>query len=526
MRKKSGIVRSLLLLLTAFVAGCNTANTFELRGKLEGISEGSIIMTGTKSNYDKSDTAAIQNGEFIFKGDIPQPAQYILSIEGKEYPCYFYAENAEMTLTGHADSLYKAEISGGELNEDKKNVMQKHMEIQDKWNLDSLLKVALATDPPDDKTMLILREVSDSISKEFLEYELKFVKENPSAFYSAIIIEKWSRGQNGGEIEKNLAMLDPRLNDFTVVEDLRILVENLKTTEVNTDVFTSSAPDIDYEVDNTFPGKELKDMVYLATFPDDTICGLRKDGHICLIGADGTLISKFKSTLTATPTAIAIDQADNDIYVLGTRMIIKEMTVRGKDYKIEEAAGVECLVYNTAGTELNRVDLADLKSATGAKVINGKLLVADYTGKKIAIFDLKTKKMEVSINDLRTCCRILDFGVNDKNEILVANLGAFRVQAFDYHGAVRYAFGNRGQTVNDFHGCCNPVNVASLNSGAIVTVEKDPTRIKVYTRSGARQIAGIEELVIGCSYIPMTTDSNDNIYLASARSGVVKCSPR
>lgn len=524
MNRNHSVIRLLLLLLAVFTTRCNTSETFELRGKLEGISEGRIIMTGTKDNYDKSDTVAIQNGEFIFTGDIPQPAQYILSIEGKEYPCYFYAENAEMTLTGHADSLYMAEISGGEFNEDGKIFNGKLEELFNNYKLDSLS--AEYRKNPDEKIKKVIDDLYVRLEKEYEEYQLQFIKENPSAYYSAIIIEEMSYGQSGEEIEKSLAMLDPKLNDFTVVEDLRLLVENLKTTDVNTDVFTSSAPDIDYEVDNTFAGKELKDMVYLATFPDDNICGLRKDGHICLIGTDGTLISKFKTTLTATPTAIAIDQSDNDIYVLGTRIIFKEMTVRGKDYKIEEAAGVECLVYDASGTELNRIDLADLKSATGAKVINGKLLVADYTGQKVAIFDLKTKKMEVSINDLRTCCRILDFGVNDKNEILVANLGAFRVQAFDYQGAVRYAFGKRGQTVNDFHGCCNPVNVASLNSGAIVTVEKDPTRIKVYTRSGARQVAGIEELVIGCKYIPVTTDSKDNIYLASAQSGIVKCSPK
>jgi hypothetical protein len=524
MNRNHSVIRLLLLLLAVFTTRCNTPETFELRGKLEGISEGRIIMTGTKDNYDKSDTAAIQNGEFIFTGDIPQPAQYILSIEGKEYPCYFYAENAEMTLTGHADSLYMAEIIGGALNEDKKIVEAKLDEFFNRWKLDSLSNVFQAA--ADDNTKRIFKEAADTAFKEYEAYQLNFVKENPASYYSAIIIEEMSYGQSGEEIEKSLAMLDPKLNDFTVVEDLRLLVENLKTTDVNTEEFTSSAPDIDYEVDNTFAGKELKDMVYLATFPDDNICGLRKDGYICMISPDGTLISEFKSTLTATPTAIAIDQSDNDIYVLGTKIIIKEKTVRGKDYKIEEAAGVECLVYNTGGAEINRIDLADLKSATGAKVISGKLLVADYTGQKVAIFDLKTKKMEVSINDLRTCCRILDFGVNDKNEILVANLGAFRVQAFDYQGAVKYAFGKRGQTVNDFHGCCNPVNVASLNSGAIVTVEKDPTRIKVYTRSGARQIAGIKELVIGCSYIPMTTDSNNNIYLASAQSGIVKCSPK
>lgn len=85
------------------------------------------------------------------------------------------------------------------------------------------------------------------------------------------------------------------------------------------------------------------------------------------------------------------------------------------------------------------------------------------------------------------------------------------------------AFGKRGKEVLDFHGCCNPVSVATLSSGAIVTVEKDPTRIKVYSNKGAKQIDGIEELVKGCTYIPMIVDNKDNLYLASEEKGIVKC---
>ena len=105
----------------------------------------------------------------------------------------------------------------------------------------------------------------------------------------------------------------------------------------------------------------------------------------------------------------------------------------------------------------------------------------------------------------------------------MANIGAFRVQSYDFSGNNIIAFGQRGNTIDDFHGCCNPVSVAFLSNGAIVTVEKSPTRVKIYSKEGARQIAGIEELVEGCTYIPMIVDSNDNLYLASAKKGMVKC---
>ncbi len=513
----------MLILLAAFPA-CNTSKRFELKGKLEGISEGKAILSGTRDDYDKSDTVLITNGEFLFTGNIPMPAEYMLTIEGKKgKPKYFYAENAKMTITGHADSLYNAKITGGKMIADEEKVLESRSAIRSKWKVDSLLNAY--TKNSEEETRNSLLAASKAMEEEFEEFQLDFVRQNPASYYSALIVERWSFGRSSEEIEKYLNLLDPKLNDFHAVVNLRNLVENLKITDVDITDFTSKAPDVGYTVDTTFHGAAISNMVYLATFPDDNICGLRNDRTICLFSNDGTSIGAFKSTLTAKPSALAIDQSNGRIYVLGTKTTTREMTVRGKEYKIEEQVGVECMIYNAVGTEMNRMDLPELKSATGAKIINNKLIVADYKSRMVAVYDLEKGKMESGIQDLRVCCNILDFGVSASDELLVANLGAFRVNAFDLKGDIKYAFGRRGQTINDFHGCCNPVNVAVLSSGAIVTVEKDPTRIKVYNKSGASQISGIEELVTGCRYIPLTTDSRDNIYLASAQSGIIKCSP-
>ena len=188
-------------------------------------------------------------------------------------------------------------------------------------------------------------------------------------------------------------------------------------------------------------------------------------------------------------------------------------------------SGVQCQVYTPQGELLREFKLSANLTASGARILEDQLLVADHRNRIIAMYDIKTGEAESRIANLRACCSILDFDVNDKNEVLVANIGAFRVQGFDLSGKTIISFGQRGNGLDEFHGCCNPVSVAYLSSGGIVTVEKDPTRIKVYSRDGARAIEGIMELVEGCSYIPMIVDSNDNVYLASAQQGIVKCSP-
>jgi hypothetical protein len=514
-----------VLVVIVLTTACQqkSGTSFELKGKLSGITDGKAILTEIGGDEGIADTIPIKNGEFNYKRELPGPVQVYLTIEDKDYPSYFYAENVVMTLTGHADSLFSAEITGGTVNADEKRFNEGTMEIYKKFKLDSLYRVM--QDNINDATQAEIDTESAKYTAETDLYQLDYIKQNPASYYSAVLVSRISFGMSAEEIEKNLAMLDPKLGDYPIIEEIRENIETLKNTDVKIEAFANDAPDTQFALDKSYPGESLKDMVYLAAFPDDKLCTLRKDGFVCLVGTDGVKISEFKTSLTGRPTALAIDQKNGSLYVLGTIIQEKTNKFRGKEYKYEEKIGVECQVYDSKGTMIRSLPLTGMKTATGAKVINGKLLISDYSSRKVAICNSETGAVESTIDDLRACCGILDFGVNNKEEILVANLGAFRVQAFDYSGKIKYAFGRRGPGLNDFHGCCNPVNVAFLTNGAIITVEKDPTRIKVYTKSGAKKIEGIQELVKGCAYIPMVSDSKNNLYLASANSGIVKCAP-
>ncbi len=409
------------------------------------------------------------------------------------------------------------------MNEDERRFREKTSGLFQKYHLDSLYK-AYSKDQ-DEEIMDQINEASEEMQAEIDEYEKAFIEENPAAFYSAILAKQMSFGLSAEQIEGIIEMLDPALQETDLIQGVAEEMEMLRQTDVSVGSFTNNVPDIGYQVDNEYPGKDHTNIKYLATFPNDDICSLRNDGTLSIIDSKGNLVRDFKTDLTSKPTSIAIDPASGHIYIMGTMTETKEAKFRGKVYKQEVQIGVECLVYDANGKRIRNLNLEDVKTSTGSKIVNGKLFIADYRSRKVAIFNVESGEYESSINDARACCGILDFGVNDKNEILLANLGAFRVQSFDMAGNIQYSFGKRGRGLNDFHGCCNPVNVSYLPNGAIITVEKDPTRIKVYTKSGAHKVEGVQELVKGCSYIPMTTDSKNNLYLASVMSGIVKCSP-
>ncbi len=313
-------------------------------------------------------------------------------------------------------------------------------------------------------------------------------------------------------------MISPELNP-KYISDLKQKVAESKDVKIS-DVITAS--NVSYKVDTKFDGTAYINAKYLGVLSSNNLVALNNDKTVTIIDVNGRKIKSFAVSETSVPSTMAVDSNDN-IYILIPEEKETETTVRGKKVKRVQIVAYSCDLYNANGEKSKSFKLTGVNNASGARIADGKLLIADMGGANIGIFNATTGARETEIKGMRPCCGILDFSVNDKNELLVANLGAFRVQSYDLTGKQILAFGSRGNGVDEFHGCCNPVSVAYLSNGAIVTVEKDPTRVKVYSKEGAIAIAGIDEMVKGCSYIPMTVDKKDNLYLASPTKGVVRC---
>ncbi|MCZ4695957.1 DUF4369 domain-containing protein [Ancylomarina euxinus] len=511
-----------MLILSTFFA-CNEAKvaktTFVMNGTLEGITDGKIMLSTFSEEGSTQDSALIKEGKFIFKGDFSSPRQAYLQIEGTRAFKMIYVENEVMTLNGNVEEFGKASITGSQAQDGLNIYDAEKMLIEEKYKdvIPEFYKPGITEERK--------AELEKEIEKQMVEMEAlneKFIKENPATFHSVVLVSQKLSGKSAVDAEKTLNALAPELQKNPLIVKLKAKFAKMKEVEKGFDEVMANASNVAYKVDSKFKGESLKDIIYLGAFLNNNICALQKDGTVQIIDPMGKLVSNFKPELKGAPASIAVDQA-NQIYVLSTLQKKVTKKVRGKSYDRMVPMGVECTILNEKGEQVNQYSLPSLKTATGARISDDILIIADYQNKRIAMFDAKTGNAGASIDEMRPCCGILDFSVNAKKEILVANLGAFRVQGFDFKGKNIVAFGQRGKSLDEFHGCCNPVSVNSLSNGAIVTVEKDPTRIKIYSKEGAKQIAGIEELVKGCSHIPMIVDAKDNLYLASGAKGVVKC---
>jgi len=215
-------------------------------------------------------------------------------------------------------------------------------------------------------------------------------------------------------------------------------------------------------------------------------------------------------------TAVAVE--GGTIYVFSRKTEIKEMESNGRKYKRMIPVGALCKTFAWDGTPTGSLELENLKDVINAKVADGIIYVADLGGTRtVRTFDARTGKSVGSLGkDLRLCCGILDFALDPKSgEVLIANLGAFKLERYNKGGQLLSSFGERGEQPESFQGCCNPVSAAVLPDGNLVVVQKDPSQVKIFSPSGKMlfPFKDVQELVKGCNHVSVAVDTQGRVYL-------------
>ena len=77
-----------------------------------------------------------------------------------------------------------------------------------------------------------------------------------------------------------------------------------------------------------------------------------------------------------------------------------------------------------------------------------------------------------------------DVAMGPDGLLRAVNPGGHTIEAYTPEGDLELTWGKPGVGVETFCGCCNPVNMAVLPDGHLVTAEKGIPRVKVYTATG------------------------------------------
>jgi sugar lactone lactonase YvrE len=142
---------------------------------------------------------------------------------------------------------------------------------------------------------------------------------------------------------------------------------------------------------------------------------------------------------------------------------------------------------------------------TSIAVAESDVYVADARGRIVLRYSPEGKRLGSigARDDLRQIpgfvipSPFFDVAVAPDGLLRVTNPGGHRIEAYTPGGDLEQHWGQASFAIQGFSGCCNPVNIAILPDGRVVTAEKGIPRVKVYTGEGefVCVVAGPESLL-------------------------------
>ncbi len=270
-------MRKILIVVTILliVVACNKkADGFVLTGNITGeLENGTKVFLkkqGENNQPEAIDTALVDQGKFVFKGVAGGPEIHYIFVDKLPGYAAIILENGEIEMTAQKDSLGLAKIVGTPQNDMLAAYMKKAqamsmkgMAIQKDMQAASIAK--------DESTMSSLNDEMSDFQTEYKTFELDFIKENPSALISVLLLDKAiaRRTIEFSQVEDVYNSLSPEIKETKTgkeiagqLEAIKAQAEANKSTEIGRQAPDFTAPDVN--------GKQLalKDMMGKVTLID------------------------------------------------------------------------------------------------------------------------------------------------------------------------------------------------------------------------------------------------------------------
>lgn len=225
-----------------------------------------------------------------------------------------------------------------------------------------------------------------------------------------------------------------------------------------------------------------------------------------MIGYSETVRTKIA---VDTPSAIHIDAenrtfiaAGKNVYQLdSTGFIVRTIPVESviESFVTDEAGNFYCagddriVVLDSSGAKKAVWNIGDGHSVLVSIAVDGEHIFTGDAGVK-TVWHLNAKGEVIGriadkdsvrrIDGLVTPSAFLDLAIGQGGSLWVANTGRHRVENYRYNGDLISFWGDAGNGLKEFCGCCNPAHMAVLPDGRFVTSEKGILRVKVYDQAG------------------------------------------
>ena len=237
-----------ILILGIALFACSQQSGFKIDVNLEG-AEGKIVLEErTENGWVGVDTADVVDGVAVLEGEVETPGAYYLSVLGQRAKALIFVENANMSVTGKADSINSAEITGSVTHTEYADMNSQLKKISDEYMI--LYKEAQAANAAGDtaKSRELMKQVEEiyaGASDKMSKLQEDFVKEHPASYATPVILSSIQYDKSVEQLDSMVNALDPKIQEVQIIVDLKEQIENMKKVAVGQIApdFTQNDPD-------------------------------------------------------------------------------------------------------------------------------------------------------------------------------------------------------------------------------------------------------------------------------------------
>lgn len=251
------------------------------------------------------------------------------------------------------------------------------------------------------------------------------------------------------------------------------------------------------------------------------------DGAIYVVGDQAIQVIRAGGvtdtvTLTEPPRCLAVH---GDHYYVGTRDHVVVLNRAGEVTATWPSLGDRAVLTALAVDE-DHVYLADA----------GQRVVWCYDHAGTLVRPIGQKDPERNISGFSIPSPHFDLVLAPDGLLRVVNPGNHRVEAYTTAGDLEIWWGEFGNAIEAFTGCCNPVSMAMLPDGRFITCEKGLIRVKLYDGDGSflGVVAGHDQLTAQAAAICETpeqcqtgawdvaVDAEGRVYVLDTQKNVIR----
>lgn len=220
----------ILILLFPLMASAQK-NSFSIKGKLEGFTDGTEVKLYRNGDNKELKSGKIIKNAFLLKGDVKEPVLCFLEI-GNENPTEIYVENAEISFKAKKNEPGKPAIEGSKSHQDFTYFIKVFVPLFNQLSSLASSINSMMPGPDRDGLMNIYNGTQQNIQMQIDNY----IKDKPQSYVSAFVLSVTSQIYNDPILlEKRFYQMDMTVQKSSIGVQLQQSIAISKIGAIGTD---------------------------------------------------------------------------------------------------------------------------------------------------------------------------------------------------------------------------------------------------------------------------------------------------